>query len=127
MKYISELSALPGMLLADSSLSQSRLSEWLRRSRVIVTPYAKDVYALRGSAMLMEALSVGRPVVSERGCGFSSQISYYECGSLCTSDVEYADAIVRHLLMDINEMNARMAQARDRFLYDSNCAYARLW
>ena len=40
---------------------------------------------------------------------------------------EYADAIVRHLLMDINEMNARMAQARDRFLYDSNCAYARLW
>lgn len=127
VKYISELSALPGMLLADSVLSQDRLSEWLRRARVIVTPYARDVYALRGSAMLMEALSVGRPNVSEAGCGFSSQLAYYDCGKLCTTDDEYAEAILGYLRMDVEDLNGRMAQARARFVFDSNSAYARLW
>lgn len=127
VRYISELSALPGMLLADSVLSQQRLSDWLRRARVIVTPYAQDVYALRGSAMLMEALSVGRPNVSEADCGFSSQLAYYDCGKLCTTDEEYATAILDYLRMDISELNSRLAQARARFVFDSNSAYARLW
>ncbi|KAA8607353.1 glycosyltransferase family protein [Salipiger aestuarii] len=127
VKYIAELSAIPGLTLASDVVTQHELSSYLRRARVIVTPYAQDVYALRGSAMLMEALSVGRPNVSEAGCGFSSQIGFYDCGILCQSDDDYADAILTYARMEVDELNARMAQARARFVLDSDNIYASLW
>lgn len=127
LKYTSELAAIPGLLLASDILPAEKLADYLHRARVVVMPYAQDVYATRGSAMLMEALSVGRPVVAEADCGFSAQIPYYECGTLCRSDDDYAEAIMQYVRMNTADLNARMIQARARFVFESNSAYERLW
>ena len=126
LKYIAELSALPGVFLTPEILEQEDLFDYLRRSRVIVAPYAQDVYAMRGSAILMEALSVGRPIVGEADCGFSSQISFYDCGKVCKTEDEYANRILEYARMDVDELNIRMTQARSRFLFDSQHIYSEL-
>lgn len=123
LRHIGQLCGLPGFHLLPDSLPTAEMRRHAARAHVFVLPYAADVYALRGSAVLMEALAFGRPVVAEGGTGFADQIRYYRAGSLCATPAEYVASLMACARTPAAALRLRAAQARHRFAVDSEAAY----
>ena len=83
-----QLSRIPNCHLKDAYLPEDELKSMMSSSSIILMPYDKTTYKLRGSAILPESMSLGIPVVTYSGCGFSDDISRNHAGLLATSKIE---------------------------------------
>lgn len=92
--YSETLRRRPNFTLLPSTLTNDDLVKEYQNADVVIMPYDPGTYGLRGSAILIEAISYLVPVVASYDCGFSSDISKYKSGLLAQSDGEFANALV---------------------------------
>ncbi|WGM46440.1 hypothetical protein KOAAANKH_01308 [Brevundimonas sp. NIBR10] len=121
--YTSQLYALRGVTLLDPVITSEKMHDLYRDSDIVLLPYARDVYRLRGSAVMMEAASVGRLCITLRGTAFARQVEYYGLGDLVDEPSQMPAAIRRLANGGREEMAERIRQARARFYLDVRCSY----
>ena len=121
------LYALPNVDLLPSYVSTEVMHQLYRDANVILSPYAQDVYAMRGSAVMIEALDFGRLVVSQTETGFSPQLEYYGIGVSCNSNSDYVRGLKNLLDIQPEELDYRANQARYRYKIDVAAAYKELF
>jgi glycosyltransferase involved in cell wall biosynthesis len=124
--YTSQLSALPGVELLPATISQAEMLERYRQCHAVLLPYDRGIYALRGSAVMMEAAYFGRSVVTLGGTAFAEQVRYYGLGSVVSDIGEMAGSVLALSRQPRARMETERRQARFRFVADSALAY-RQW
>jgi glycosyltransferase involved in cell wall biosynthesis len=116
--YISKLYALPGVELLSSSISSDEMRRHYRRCSLVLLPYDTGVYRDRGSAVLMEAACLGRPVLTVTGSAFAEQVTYYRLGTVVPSINALAAAATELAGQDSLTLYRKALHARDRFVLD---------
>lgn len=122
-RYVNQLGALPGVALLASSLSEREMNQMYADADLVLIPYDAEVYRLRGSAVLMEAISRARPVLALDGPAFCDQIRYYGCGEVVGNPVQMTQAIVEAARHRNPLQRPALLQARRRFMRDSDHAF----
>lgn len=122
----SQLYALPGVELQPSSITAEEMIATYRRSHAVLLPYATDVYELRGSAVLMEAASYGRPAITFEGTAFAELVRYYNLGHVVPDRGAMVEAILRLAETDRTKLQRAAMQGRHRFHCDNVSSY-RSW
>lgn len=122
--YTNQLYAVPGVKLLPSSVSEEEMNALYKQSDLVLLPYDAATYAYRGSAVFMECISRGIPVIALAGSAFCKQIEYYGAGSVVPSIGGFVEEIFRYRNIPSRVITARMAQARHRYSVDSATAIA---
>ena len=121
--YISQLYATPGVELLEPTISGEEMQANYRNCNAILLPYDAAIYEHRGSAVLMEAACLGRPVIALNGSAFSEQVRYYGLGTV----VPTIEAMIKEACAlaqrPRRELIDRARQARYRFLADVESGY----
>lgn len=126
LNYNSQLYALPGMNLLASSITMEQMQSLYQQSHLILLPYDPAIYYLRGSAVLMEAISYGRLVLTSAHTAFSDQVRYYNNGAICKSDEDFARAIRE--FYDSNKKKMQRRAQQSKFRYETDCTHSyRSW
>lgn len=120
--YQSQLYALPGVVLLEPSITMEEMINLYKEAHLVLLPYDPDVYYLRGSAILMEAISYGRLVVTSSYTAFSDQVKYYNCGSVCHDEADYSQSIRDFYDMSQTKMQRQAHQSR--FRYERDCEFS---
>ena len=94
--YEARLAAKIDLTVRPARLSSEEIDAMYRHAHVLVLPYARDIYALRGSAVYQEGLAHGRLVVTYDGTGVASMVQRYGNGMCVKDDRALAEA-VHHL------------------------------
>ncbi len=94
--YESRLATKIDMNVRAARLSSDEINAMYRHAHVLVLPYARDIYALRGSAVYQEGLAHGRLVVTYDGTGVASMVQRYGNG-ICVKDDRALAEAVHHL------------------------------
>ena len=123
LSYLAKLYALPGVELLPAQLPPQQLEAMFDESDLVFLPYAADVYEMRGSAVFIEAICVGRPVIAFDGPAFADQIRYFRGGKICQTKQDMIDEVIRYSKTSPHVRNARARQARERFLRDLENSY----
>lgn len=121
--YTSKLYALRNVELLEPTITTEKMHRLYADCDIVLLPYAEDVYRLRGSAVMMEAASVGRPCVTLRKTAFARQVEYYGLGEIVDTVKEIPSVIQRMAAADRSESAARIRQARMRFYLDVRSSY----
>jgi len=123
LNYLAHLYSIPGVTIFPSVLEMGEIEDIYRNSSIILTPYETHIYKLRGSAVTMESISYGRPLVALSGTAFSEQIEYYEAGTVCQSVNEMVDAIFAYAAKPNSEIKKSTDVTRSRFFRDVDKSY----
>lgn len=123
--YTSQLYAAPNVTLLEPTISAQHILELYRQCHVVLLPYDKDVYELRGSAVMMEAASYGRLCVTLSRTAFAQQVEYYGLGSVVDDLGQIPDELRRLASEDAIKQTRRIEQARHRYFADVDSAYER--
>jgi glycosyltransferase involved in cell wall biosynthesis len=123
LAYSAQLYAMPGLDLLPPTISISDMRDAYRRSHIILLPYDSNTYKYRGSAILMEAVAVGRPVLTFPNTGFADQVSYYGMGRICRTPEEFAEAVFSYYRLDVEQMTTIASQSRSRFALDLSASH----
>ena len=126
INYNSNLYALPGVTLLSSSVTIDEMRSFYQNCHLILLPYDPNVYYLRGSAVLMEAISYGRLVLASDHAAFSDQVVYYNNGRVCFKDEDFSRSIREFYDMNKKKMQRRAEQSKFRYEIDCSLAY-RSW
>lgn len=121
--YCSHIYAIPGVTLLPHSISEGEMNDLYRDCHLILLPYDPGIYRHRGSAVLMEAASRGRQVLTLSGCAFSDQVVYYGLGRVVPSVKEMADAILELSSVPLPVLQSKSTQARRRLAIDAAASY----
>ncbi|WP_157861892.1 glycosyltransferase [Methylobacterium sp. Leaf361] len=121
--YITKIYAIPGVNILPSMLDNETMDELYASSDIMLLPYDTEIYKYRGSAVLMESATIGRPVVATDNVGFSEQIRYYGMGSLCKDNDEMVSNIITYSTIPREVRWRRSLQARSRFVADMRGAF----
>ncbi|GEM_PF-1874874 len=124
--YARKLFALPGVEFLPSAISSQEMLRQYARSSLILLPYDRGVYALRGSAALMEAAAFGRQVLTIEGLGFSDQVRYFALGTVVERVEDMAAEILTIASKRPAELFARAVQAQHRFFASTQIDF-RIW
>ena len=124
--YARKLFAVPGVEFLPSAISEHEMLRQYERCSLVLLPYDRGVYALRGSAALMEAAALGRQVLTLGGLGFSEQVRYFALGTVVDSVEQMAAEILKIAGVTRAELNARARQAQHRFAASTTADF-RLW
>ena len=116
--YMRWLYSLPNAEILPGQVPYTEIVRSFRDSHVALMPYAQDVYANRGSAMLMEALMFGRLAICQAGTGFADQARLYNAGATCGTEEDFADAIVMFAQKSPGMIREQAALARRYYLED---------
>jgi glycosyltransferase involved in cell wall biosynthesis len=93
-KYIERLANVKSARVIPEVLTNSELKLSFINASVVVMPYSAEYYSLRGSAVFMDAINFGVPVVTSKNLGFSSEVEQFSAGILCDdADEAFADSI----------------------------------
>lgn len=123
MDYLIRLYAIPGTTVLPSQLPAEELATMYEAADLVLLPYAHDVYAFRGSAVLIEALLSGRHCLALDGPAFVDQMRFFGGGTICSSIADMADKIMACSKESSTRRHARARQARDRFVRDLAANY----
>jgi glycosyltransferase involved in cell wall biosynthesis len=123
MATLAQLYAVPGVELQPASISAETMVETYCRSHAVLLPYDTDIYRLRGSAVLMEALCHGRPAITYDGSAFAELVRHYGLGKVVPNHTAMVDAIMEMAQSDRDMLERRARQARHRFLCDNAAAF----
>jgi glycosyltransferase involved in cell wall biosynthesis len=103
----------------DHLFASGEYADWLERTSLMLLPYRND-YALRGSRVVLEAVTHGIPVLVSRGTTLEEHMSAFGAGLSC--DVSSPDDIVTALETAIARIDefakaaaARQSGAREHF------------
>lgn len=121
--YTNQLYAAPGLVLLPSILSHEEMHALYADCHAVLLPYEREIYQMRGSAVLMEAVAYGRYAIARTGLGFSSQIAYYNNGALCSTAEDFANAIVEAAALPRDVLHRQLTMARSRYQNDTANAY----
>jgi glycosyltransferase involved in cell wall biosynthesis len=121
--YISRLYAIPGLELLDSTITDEAMLEQFQLSTMVLLPYDRETYRLRGSAAMMEAVSFARPIVTLSGTAFAEQISWYRLGRVVDDVSQMADAVIEIAAQPREKLERRARTGRGRFITDVVHAY----
>jgi len=122
--YTNQLYATPGVKLLSSSVTEEEMNALYQQSNLVLLPYDSATYAYRGSAVFMECISRGIPVIALGGSAFCRQIEYYGAGIVVSSIGEFIEHIFRYRDMPSKTLSTKMLQARHRYSVDSDSAIA---
>jgi len=122
--YTNQLYATPGVKLLPSSVSEEEMNTLYKQTDLVILPYDPVIYKYRGSAVFMECISRGIPVIALDGSAFCSQIRYYGAGTVVSSIGELIEYVFRYRDMPSKTISTRMLQARHRYSVDSYSAIA---
>lgn len=115
MRFASQIYSAPGVELLPASISFEDMSNMFQQSHVVLMPYAPDIYALRSSAILTEAVGYGRQILTSKGTGFEMEVSYFGIGQVCETVSDYVAAIFKLSQSSRRTLNNRAIQARYRY------------
>jgi glycosyltransferase involved in cell wall biosynthesis len=123
-QYTNQLYALPGVRILPSSLSEQQINDGYRQSDLVILPYDPAIYQYRGSAVFMECLARGIPVIAQSGSAFCEQIAYYGAGVVVDGVDAMVTEIVRHSMRSPRSMRIQLTQAKHRYNIDAAHAFA---
>ncbi|MEM0898845.1 MAG: glycosyltransferase [Pseudomonadota bacterium] len=124
--YVQSLLEHPMISVKPAFVEEDELDWMYRDSHVLFMPYARDVYAQRGSAVFQEGVSRGRCFIASDGTGVSGMIRHYENGILVKDMQNVADAVSRFMGMSQTEAFAMSHHARCTYQDDFNDQFGRL-
>lgn len=124
--YARRLYAVPGVQFLPSAITEEEMLRQYARCAMVLLPYDAEVYALRGSAALMEAAALGRQVLTLEGLGFSDQVRYFALGAVVAEAGDMAAEILKAANLRPADLAARATQARHRFAASTRAEF-RLW
>lgn len=123
LKYLSQLYAVPGVSILPSVLDKADIDRIYLESDLIVLPYEAHIYKLRGSAVTMESIAYGRPLLALEGTAFAEQISDYGAGQVCADIPAMVDAILNFSRTPKSTLQENCIRARRDFFIDVNASY----
>jgi hypothetical protein len=85
--------------LLPGNLTDNEIQNSLSSASIQLLPYFRDVYELRGSAMLFDGCDVGVPVIAPAGTGFAYEVTKYKLG-LTFSDFDQIPHLINNLTAD---------------------------
>ena len=101
----------------------SKILDLYREAHLILLPYDSDIYYLRGSAVLMEALSYGRLVLTSTHTALSDQVAYYNSGLVCETVKDYTRGIKHFYDMSSKVIERQALQSAFRYARDCEFSY----
>ena len=116
--YERKLEVFPNIRLFKAVLQDEEIREMFQRACVVLAPYDPSTYRLRGSAIFQEAVAYGRPVITRKGVGFTELVEKYNCGYVCTTHKEIAEAIQNCMLISPEIWETRLEKARESYAAD---------
>lgn len=123
LDYLQRLYSIPGVTILPSQISAEEMEEMFVEADLVLLPYAADVYELRGSAALIEAMCSGRHVLAFEGPAFVDQMLYFGCGEACKNVNDMANKIIEFSRKSPQMRYAKARQARSRFMKDLAASY----
>lgn len=124
-KYSNQLYAIPGVTILPTALSEEEMNAEYDNADLVLLPYDATTYRLRGSAVLMECISRGRPVIALDGSAFCDQVRYYGVGQVVDAVQDFAPAVVSAYEADPGSVHQQCLQAHHRFAADSEATFQR--
>lgn len=110
VRSLTESVSTPGRLRLEGALPPERVLDRLRDCDVLVLPSVDEPFGM----IVVEAMSVGRPVVITDSCALASFVSEHEAGIVVPSDdPEALERAVRSLIDDAELRNEMGARGRD--------------
>lgn len=114
--YTSKLYSSPNISLLDYYINESKMKELYITSNLVLLPYDKTTYYLRGSAVLNEAIGYGRPVLSLNGTGFESTIKFFNLG-WCVDHIDELPQMIINISRQNNTfLNNKIISARRNYI-----------
>lgn len=103
-----QLRALPNVTLTPPWLSDAAYDAELERAHIVLLPYDANIFAMRGSGVLFDALIAGRPVICAQGAALAASV-VAGAGRTAETAEEYATAIA-DIERDYESYSAAAAQ-----------------
>jgi len=109
---LAELERMHNVILLDNQLDKEKYERYLSTCDVMIFPYDRDVYYLRGSGIVNEAVASGKPIVCTRDTSLVEQITNSN-GLSATSAEEFAYSILAIINdLDMYRENANFAEKK---------------
>ena len=124
--YAERLKSLPNVELLPRAQTYEQMKEQYARAHVLLLPYDAEVYQLRGSAVLTEAIGCGRPVVASAQTGFAPSNQALGNGLLCETDADFARALASYATAMPEALEKIISAARKTFTQNFDEAFTRL-
>lgn len=86
-EYLEKLKKLNIVNFTEPRLEQDEMDSYIKSCDILALPYDKDVYELRGSAMLFEGIEFGVPSISHKNNAFANDMKKFELG-IVVEDIE---------------------------------------
>jgi len=84
----------------------------IRRTQVLLLPYRLNIYGLRGSRVVIEAVVNGIPVIATRGTALAGVVEAHGAGLFCEDGDPESLAVAIHEMGERYEEFSRLAKAR---------------
>ncbi len=123
--YTNQLYAIPGVNILPSSLTEAQMNAIYETSQLVILPYDFNIYRYRGSAVFMECLTRGIPVVALEGSAFCDQITYYTAGSVAKNIPDLISDVMFYYEKPRRATLLQMQQARYRYVADADASFAK--
>ncbi len=88
-----------GVEILPGKLADDEIQSTLAGASIQLLPYFRDVYELRGSAMLFDGCDVGVPLIAPAGTGFAFEVLKYNIG-LTFTDFDQIPELITKLKQD---------------------------
>jgi glycosyltransferase involved in cell wall biosynthesis len=122
-RYTNQLYALPNVLLLPESITEEQMNRLYDTANLVLLPYDPATYKYRGSAVFMESVLRGIPVVALGGPAFAEQVDFYRAGTVVNSVAEFAEHILNAADRDMQQTRVSAMQACRRYMNDSSHAF----
>ncbi|MGB9834887.1 MAG: glycosyltransferase [bacterium] len=119
VEHIKELQR-DGLFIFDKPLPQNEYNELLNKSAIVWCLYESSAYKNRVSGILLEAWSLGKPVITTSGTWMAKQVEKYGGGIvLDTLDIKEILKAIEKIKADYSRFSTE-AEAAGRTLYEKN-------
>jgi glycosyltransferase involved in cell wall biosynthesis len=122
-KYTNQLYALPNVSLLPESITEEQMNSVYDEASLVLLPYDPATYKYRGSAVFMESVLRGIPVIALAGSAFAEQVDFYRAGIVVNKVVEFAEHILNAADRDMQQTRMSAMQACRRYVIDSSNAF----
>jgi hypothetical protein len=121
-RYSRSLAASPNVELLASRLSQTAVDAIYAECDVLLLPYDRGTYYLRGSAVFQEGIATGRPVICAAGTAIADLVLLYGNGRVATDDADIAQKAIEMFEVDRRSIEEMVRRARDQYHQDFELA-----
>ncbi len=103
-----------GALMLEGTLSDDEYVRHLAAADIIVVPYRRDPFMSRTSAVVSDAMLLGKPIVATKGTWAGRQVNEFGVGvTFVEDDVESLRSAILRVIRDFPAYRERAAEASD--------------